>query len=127
VPYSGQKTILLVDDEAPVRTSISFLLEIAGYRVITAQSGWAAINAASTELVHGALIDVHMPEMNGFDTCAHLRGVARLKGMALKIWFMTGAPNPEVASSAGKLGALGVVTKPFDNEVLLNRIARDLA
>lgn len=71
-PISPQRTLLVVDDQHGVCVSLSFLLSGVGYRVIAAESGRTAIALLDSELIDGAIIDVHMPGMNGFETCVAL-------------------------------------------------------
>jgi CheY-like chemotaxis protein len=111
---AGQRTVLIIDDQHSVRVSLSFSLEYHGYRVLTAESGPAAIALAETELFDAALIDVHMPGMNGFDACAVLQSKTSAQGRSPRFWFMTGVCTSDVERRCKELGALGVFRKPFD-------------
>ena len=106
--------MLIIDDQQSVRVSLSFSLECAGYRVLTADSGRAAIAIAESEYFDGALVDVHMPGMNGFDTCIALQSKTSAEGRSPRLWLMTGVCTSDVERRGKELGALGVFRKPFE-------------
>ncbi len=119
--------MLIFDDQPGVRTSLEYLLRRAGYRVLSAESGPAAIALAERESIEGALIDVHMPVMNGFDACVRLQAQATSLGRELRVWFMTGGFTSDVVRRGAELGALGVFAKPFDFSVFLARLDHGFA
>lgn len=105
---------MVVDDQQPVRVSLRLVLARAGYRVIEADSGPAAVLLAEKEAIEGAVIDIHMPMMNGFETCLRLQAQASVLGRTLRVWFMTGASSKDIERRATELGSFGVLLKPFD-------------
>ncbi len=111
--------MLIVDDERSVCVSLAYLLEYAGYRVLTADSGSAAVALAENEVVDGALIDIHMPVMNGFDTWLRLRERATALGRPLRAWFITGGFSRDLERRGAEVGALGVIRKPFEHQSFL--------
>lgn len=119
--------MLVVDDQHGVCVSLSYLLETAGYVVRTAASGRAAIALAENETIDGALIDVHMPVMNGFDTCIALQRRTRPLGRPMRVWFMTGAFTSVLQRRCTEVGGLGVFSKPFEFSDLLARIEQGLS
>jgi hypothetical protein len=114
---------LIVDDHQPVRDTLKHVLERVGYKVITADSGPCAIALASAETVDGALIDVHMQGMNGFEC---LRRIQDLRG-PLRAWFMAGAPSKEIMNAVASSGAIGLLPKPFNLPSLLATLKDGLA
>ncbi len=118
----AQRTMLIVDDQQSVRTTLDYLLGLDGYRVLTAESGAAAIALAEKEPIDGAMIDIHMPFMDGFATCERLQGVAKTLGRPLRIWFMSGALSGALRRRSVELGALGFFSKPFDPSMLSNQL-----
>ncbi|HVZ65061.1 MAG TPA: response regulator [Opitutaceae bacterium] len=120
VPKS--RALLVVDDQASVRLSLEFMLSGVGFRVLSAASGPEAIEQMAREGADGALIDVHMPVMNGFETGVRLKELAAMAGRQFPIWFMTGAGGSAVEKRSAELGALGVFSKPFDLQHLLARL-----
>ena len=120
-----QRTILIVDDQQSVLVSLEYLLGLSGYRILTAESGPAAIALAEKEPVDGALIDVHMPVMDGFATCVRLQALAGARGRPVKIWFMSAALSGQLKRRSSELGALGAFSKPFDLTTLSNQLEED--
>lgn len=119
--------MLVVDDQHSVCVVLAYFLELGGYRVLTAESGHAAIGVAEREMVDGVLIDVHMPVMNGFDACLRLQAQARALGRELRVWFMTGAHSSGVERRGAELGACGVFRKPFDHATFLTQLGHDFS
>lgn len=109
-----QRTVLVVDDQPAVCLSIVCYLELNGYKALKAESGAMAIEVARRERIDGALIDVHMPQLNGFNTCVRLRESLGGSGAKLKIWFMTGALTIDMHTKCRDVGGLLVIRKPFD-------------
>lgn len=121
------RTLLVVDDQHSVCLALAYFLENQGYRVVAAESGAAAVTLVEKEPIDGALLDVHMPVMNGFDTCLRLQSQAAVTGRPLKIWFMTGAGTNELERRATELGALGMFRKPFDYPFFLEQLEHGLS
>jgi DNA-binding response OmpR family regulator len=113
-PHAAQRTLLIIDDQQSVRVSLTYFLESAGYRVLSADSGKAALALADAEPFDGALIDIHMPGMNGFDTFLALQSKLSTQGRAARLWLMTGVCTSDVERRGKELGALGVFRKPFE-------------
>lgn len=107
-------TLLVVDDNLSVRESLRFLLLRRGYNVHVADGGPAAIALAQQQPIDGAMVDVQMPGMNGFEVCEALRQHAASSGRTLAMWMMTGGRSPELMKRATEVGALTLLGKPFD-------------
>jgi len=120
------RTLLVIDDNKSVRDSLGFLLERRGYAVLAAEDGAAGIAVAAKEHIHGALVDVHMPGMNGVTVCRLLREQAARIGREVAVWLMTGAWTSEVERAAREAGALLLLQKPFDIPDLLSRIEAEI-
>ena len=108
------RTLLIVDDQAPVRDTLRFILTRAGFHVVTAESGATALVAAETQSIDAALIDVNMPAMDGFETSCRLHTLAEETGRPLRMWLMTGAANALMDQKAAECGTFGLLRKPFD-------------
>lgn len=126
LPTWKTPTILVVDDHKPVLDSLAHILGKSGYRVVCADSAASAILVASTEPFDLALIDVHLPTMNGFECLRIIRQNQTENSGPLRVWFMTGAPTTEINRAATNAGALGVLPKPFDSIELLAVIKQSL-
>ena len=120
-------TLLVVDDQPAIRTTLEFVLGISGFAVLSADSGLAAVALAEEKTVHGVLIDIHMTGMGGFETCSRLRELPSFQATNPKIWFMTGAANQTIEKRGVEMGSRGLFTKPFNHVELVARIQRDLA
>lgn len=111
------KHILLVDDDALMRRSLSFRLEQAGYRVTTAANAEDALEIARTSSVDLVLLDIGLPGMDGLDALRHFHD-----DLNVPVIFVT-ARRRELDEALGlELGADDYITKPFDINVLLAHI-----
>lgn len=116
------RTMLIVDDQQSVRVSLAFLLGNEGYNIVTAASGEAALAIMDQQAIEAAIIDVHMPIMNGFDSCIRLQAKAHACGRALRVWFMTGASTRLIERRGVELGSFAVLQKPFDFPALMAQL-----
>lgn len=118
IPASGAEPatlnrILCVDDEADILDVAQMCLEtVGGFEVMTCTSGAEALLQAETFMPDVILLDVMMPDMNGPQTLQALRKKSALK--LVPVIFMTARAQPAEIKSYIKLGALAVITKPFD-------------
>ena len=122
-PPGYRPTILVVDDHKPVRDTLLHVLQGSGYRVITADTGPAAIEMSKDEVIAGALIDVHLHGMNGFEC---FRRIQEQQG-PFRAWLITGAPSKEISNAVTASGAMGLLPKPFDLASLLTTLKEGLA
>jgi two-component system, NtrC family, nitrogen regulation response regulator NtrX len=111
-----RESILVVDDEAGVRSSLTGILSDEGYQTGTADSGEAAIAILETgrrfDLV---LLDVWLPQMDGLETLARIKGI----DPELPVIVISGHGNIETAVAAVRMGALDFVEKPLSLEKTL--------
>ena len=111
------KRLLLVDDDALLRRSLSFSLEKAGYEVKTAATAEDALALARTYPPRLVLLDIGLPGMDGLDALRLFRD-----HMGVPVIFLT-ARRRELDQVLGlESGADDFVTKPFDLDILLARI-----
>jgi DNA-binding response OmpR family regulator len=109
--------LLLVDDDALLRRSLSFNLEQAGYKVTAAETAEDAIAIARREKPDLVLLDIGLPGMDGLDALRIFR-----EEIVSPVIFLT-ARRRELDEALGlELGADDYITKPFDQDVLLARI-----
>ena len=115
-----QDTILVVDDEATVLNFCKLILTRGGYRVVEARSGPEALRLLKAEEapIRLALVDVVMPEMNGFELAKHLRTL----DPKTDILLMSGYSINEVRNLAGGDNPFRIIWKPFKTESLLRMI-----
>jgi DNA-binding response OmpR family regulator len=111
------KKILLIDDDALLRRSLSFHLQQAGYQVQTAASAEEGLSLVCREPVDLILLDIGLPGMDGLDALNHFN-----RQVGAPVIFIT-ARRRELDEILGlELGADDYITKPFDTSVLLARI-----
>ncbi|SMX26065.1 Sensory transduction protein regX3 [Pelagimonas phthalicica] len=110
-------SILVVDDDARLRDLVRIALERAGYQVITASDGKIALTHALREEPELIVLDVGLPEMDGFEVCRKIRATSEVP-----ILFLT-ARDDEIDRIVGlELGADDYVTKPFSPRELVARV-----
>ena len=107
-------SILIVDDEEPILTSLSSILQDEGYEVTVAKNGADALRIYTMDPPDLMLLDIWMPEMDGMET---LRRVRELVPTA-QVMMMSGHGSIETAVKAIKLGAYDFVGKPVDFDEL---------
>ena len=110
------KTILVIDDENMNRMSTKFILEKAGYNVVTAESGDEGIMLLSDIAADLVLLDVEMPDKNGIETLRELRGIPKLSN--IRVCFLTASGSQDDLTEAVHLGAKGFIKKPCRPEEL---------
>lgn len=111
------RNILLIDDDALFRRSLSFHLEQAGYQVHTAASAEDGLKFTRDESVDLILLDIGLPGMDGLEALRHFN-----KQVSVPVIFLT-ARRRELDEIFGlELGADDYITKPFDTSILLARV-----
>jgi putative two-component system response regulator len=125
-PSSTETTkpaVLIVDDTPTVADLLSRWLQDE-YRVYVAHTGIEAIKLADDVRPQVAVIDILMARPNGFELAETLRAQSQHAG--LSIIFMTGLARAENSVQATRIGALDVLQKPLDREVVLASLRRAL-
>jgi DNA-binding response OmpR family regulator len=112
--------ILVVDDDNAVRGVLKVVLERAGFEILSAANGAAAVAALGEKSVDLVLLDIEMPGMSGFDVCLQMQADPALR--AIPVLMMTGRPVSGVPERVRAVGALDLIHKPFDRVNLLARI-----
>jgi CheY-like chemotaxis protein len=118
-----KQTILIVDD---VKENIDVLMELLGkYDLIPAIDGKRAIEIARQEKnIDLILLDIMMPEMDGFEVCEILKG--NTKTSHIPIIFLSAKNRPEDIQKGFEVGGVDYITKPFNPNELLARVATHL-
>src|SRR2546430_9774700 len=110
-------SILIVDDEPRIRDFVSMNLELERYRVIEASNGIEALEQLRENLPDLVVIDVMMPEMDGFETLRHIREVSNVP-----VIMLTVRQNEQDKIHGLDLAADDYIAKPFNPRELLSRI-----
>jgi two-component system, OmpR family, response regulator MprA len=111
-------SILVVDDDAPIRRMLVRTLEADGYRVEAAADGGTALAAVERAVPDALVLDVAMPDLDGLAVCRRLRG----KGLALPILLLTARDAVTDRVTGLDAGADDYLVKPFAPEELLARL-----
>lgn len=117
-------SILLVDDDNDLRMLMSLILTHAGYVVHQAADGQEALRVAETTSPDLYIVDVMMPEMNGFELCAHLR--ANPKTEKHPIFLLSARKDKASVDEGLASGATLYLHKPIENSVLIDHIKQFL-
>ena len=115
-------SILIVDDEESILTSLSSILSDEGYAVAVAKNGMEALRAYTTDPPDLMILDIWMPEMDGMET---LRRVRELVPTA-QVMMMSGHGSIETAVKGIKLGAYDYIEKPLSLENIILRVKHAL-
>ncbi len=110
--------ILLVEDEEPIREVLKLNLEMEGYEVVESKDGKNALKYIQQQHFDLLILDVMLPEMNGFDICEQVR----LTDSTTPIIFLTAKDASSDRITGLKKGADDYLTKPFELEELLLRV-----
>ena len=111
---SGQKNILVVDDDMSVRTTFSSVLRQEGYRVTAVKNGYEAIKAIDEESFDLALVDLRMPGMDGIEVLEKIK----TRRPQTRVIIFTGYGSITTAVEAMRKGATDYLNKPFSPEEL---------
>jgi diguanylate cyclase (GGDEF)-like protein len=119
-PEAGARRVLVVDDDPVLRLLASRCLTAMGLAVEQAEDGRSAIAAVARAVPHLVLLDVEMPGLDGFQTCAALR--RQLPQRELAILIATGHTDKATIDRAFEVGATDFVSKPLDWPLLQHRV-----
>jgi len=111
----GKTKILMADDDAMVRTTVSKILEMFGHQVITASDGGGVIEQVD-DSYDVIILDINMPDLDGFETMDRLNEL----NCDIPVLFLTGAGSMDYAVKAINLGAYDFLTKPIEDLDIFN-------
>ncbi len=110
--------VLVVDDDPAIRRAVGMMLEDEGYDVATAANGREALDQITRSLPSVVLLDLQMPEMDGWQLQRRLREL----NLDVPVVFMTAGYRAR--AEAERHQAAGFLAKPFDMDDLLTTVAR---
>jgi len=117
-------TILIVDDDKDLRQTLTYMLEIEGYKIFSAGDGKQAMKEIQNQLPDIVLLDIRLPYLSGMKILEKLKKtIPEYNG---SIIMLTAYGDIKEAIKAMKLGAFNYLTKPFDNEELMITINKAL-
>ena len=122
---TGQPASILVVDDTPANLQVlAGMLKDRGYKVRPVPSGKLALLAAGRDPPDLILLDINMPEMNGYEVCEHLKTDDTLKG--IPVIFISALTEPLDKVKAFAIGGVDYLTKPFQMEELHARVETHL-
>jgi two-component system OmpR family response regulator len=116
-PSTGQR-ILVVDDETSISDLISTSLRFVGFEVRTAATGSQALAVAEEFKPHAIVLDVMLPDQDGFEVCRQIRN----EGVNVGVLFLTAKDGMEDKVAGLTIGGDDYMTKPFSLEELVARL-----
>lgn len=119
-----KEAILVVDDTPTNLKVIASLLNKAGYQVLVAESGASALDLVKLSKPNLILLDIMMPDMDGYQTCEQLKMAEDTRG--IPVLFMTAKSEVSDKVKAFQAGAVDYITKPYQLEEVLARISAHL-
>ena len=122
---SDARRVLVVDDQDDIREMARLVLTGAGYEVATARSGREALRLVRETSFHLMLLDINMPELDGWATLRLLRADETQDTLPVAMFSVKSEVRDKVAGL--KEGAIDYVTKPFGVDELVSRVSRILA
>ncbi len=114
------KRILIVDDEPSIVLSLEYLMKEAGYEVKTANDGNTALQLIQSHLPDLVLLDVNLPQRNGYEICRAIRNEPAHRRIRI---IMLTAKGSDIEREKGmSLGADNYITKPFSTQEVLDKV-----
>lgn len=121
MPY----TSLVVDDEPAILTMLEVILSADGHRIVTANDGRAALEYLRDNTPDAMLLDIKLPQMDGFEICSRVKRISRLKNTPVLV--LTAFDDDHTRDHARLVGADDVVYKPLSGKNLRGRITQLIA
>ncbi len=119
------KRILVVDDEKDIRRVVQISLEkFAGWQTIMAESGQEGLLKAKSETLDAILLDVSMPDMDGFEFFEQLQADANTR--SIPVVLLTAKVLPSDRQRFAQMAVAGVISKPFDPMIFWKQVAETL-
>ena len=111
-------SVCLLDDDLSMLKALDRLLKSDGFTVQKFSEPAAFLSAVEKSFCRVAIFDVWMPDMNGLEVQAALRNTSP----ETRVIFMSGRDDPSVRQAALEAGAIGFLSKPFDDELMLRLV-----
>lgn len=116
------KRVLLAEDEPNIVESLTFLMERAGFEISAESDGRRALDAALSNTPDILILDVMLPELDGYEILRQLRADRRTKG--LPVLMLTAKGQREDRETALECGADMFITKPFSNSEIVAAVTQ---
>ncbi len=124
-PDANSPTILIADDNPVNLSIIEKFLNASGYNTLLANDGKKALELTYNCRPDLVLLDIYLPDFDGFEVCSHIRQEPALKD--IPVIFITAVNDSDNKIKGFELGGNDFITKPFQNEEILARIKAQLS
>lgn len=114
------KKVLIVDDEPNILMSLEFLMKKQGYKVFIARDGHEALDIIRQETPDLIILDIMMPEVDGYEVCRHIRESNEFP--QTRIVFLSAKSKSSEIEKGYQIGADLYITKPFSTRNLVKSI-----
>lgn len=115
-----KKRILVVEDEESLLKLETILLTIKGFEVVGALTGGKALNILNHEKIDLVLLDIMLPDIDGFEVCGRIKNDQRTANIPVVI--LTAKKSPEDLERGKKCGSDAYLTKPFKSAMIIDVI-----
>ncbi|NJD07327.1 MAG: EAL domain-containing protein [Methylococcaceae bacterium] len=123
-PSPAPASVLVVDDNVNNLRVVEGILRDTGYRVRMARTGESALRSIEIEIPDIILLDIRMPEMDGYEVCSRLKAVPATA--EIPVIFLSALQDVEDKVRAFQVGGVDYVVKPFQAEEVLSRVRTHL-
>jgi DNA-binding response OmpR family regulator len=113
---------LIADDEPNILMSLEFLMKKAGYQVFVARNGTEAIEILDRETPNVVILDIMMPDIDGFEVCSYIQRQPLLR--QARIIFISAKSKETDIQKGYEAGADLYITKPFSTRILMEKIRK---
>ncbi len=117
-------SILIIDDEPRITFALMTRLEHEGYTVFHAINGLAGVEASALHRPDAIVLDIRMPDIDGFETCRRIRRLPDLG--SVPIVFLSASASEETRLHAFEAGGNAFIPKPYEAAEVLNTVKREL-
>lgn len=114
------KNVLVVDDDPFILMSLEFLMKKSGYNVLIARNGEEAMSALVSTNLDLVLLDIMMPDVDGYTICQHIKSTPVLNN--IKVIFLSAKSKSTDIQKGYEVGADLFITKPFSTRVLKQQV-----
>lgn len=114
------KRVLIVDDEPNILMSLDFLMKKNGFEVFVGRDGQEALDIINSEAIDLIVLDIMMPEVDGYEVCQHIRSSPSLRHM--KVIFLSAKVKDTEVQKGYDVGADYYMTKPFSTRDLVKKV-----
>jgi PAS domain S-box-containing protein len=121
----SDKTILIVDDVSANLQLLTIIVRSQGYSILLASSGVEAMQIVKSKSVSIILLDIRMPEMDGFEFCRQLKADPLIQD--IPIIFISAFDDEQTISEGFQIGGVDFISKPFRKEEVLARLKNHLS